>query len=65
MLGVMPEHLGKKLGNILVLNSLDYFEEKKYEEVHLVTVNYRLPVIKNYLHIGFKPVLTNRIKEKR
>ena len=59
-LGVLPSHRGKNLGYSLSLVALDYFRKKGIKEVFLYTDDFRLPAIKIYLKLGFKPVILDK-----
>jgi mycothiol synthase len=55
MVGVIPEHRGKKLGYALCLSVLHFFRENNFQRAQLHTDDFRLPAIKTYLNLGFKP----------
>jgi len=65
MLGVMPEHQGNHLGYVLVLQVLNHFKEKGFQEAILDTDDFRLPAIKTYLNLGFKPVYIDESHQRR
>lgn len=56
MLGVVPQHQGKKLGRLLTIYALKFLKRKGFQEVILDTDDFRIPAIKTYLNLGFKPV---------
>ncbi|MBD3181723.1 GNAT family N-acetyltransferase [Candidatus Poribacteria bacterium] len=56
MVGVIPEHRGKRLGYVLSLCVLHFFRYNGFKFVRLSTDDFRLPAIKTYLNLGFKPV---------
>ena len=55
MVGVMPEHRGKRLGYALCLSVLHFFRENGFQRAMLNTDDFRLPAIKTYLNLGFEP----------
>jgi mycothiol synthase len=55
MVGVLPEHRGRRLGYALCLSVLHFFSERGFQQVSLHTDDFRLPAIKTYLKLGFKP----------
>jgi len=65
MLGVTPEHQGKGLGYALVLRALHFFKDGGFQEVVLDTDDFRLPAIKTYLNLGFKPVYVDESHHSR
>ena len=52
--------MGKNLGYSLSLAALNYFRKKGIKEVFLYTDDFRLPAIKTYLKLGFKPVILDK-----
>lgn len=56
----LPEHRGHKLGMLTTVAVLDYLFERCYKAVVLHTDDHRLPALKIYRDIGFRPLL-NRI----
>jgi len=56
-LGILKQHTGKKIGYALCIEVLKYFKKKNIKNVFLTTDDFRLPAIKVYLKIGFKPVI--------
>ena len=59
MLGVKKEHCGLKLGFSLCVACLRRFKQEGFRSAMLQTEDYRIPAIKHYLRLGFKPVLVN------
>ena len=55
MVGVIPEHRGKRLSYSLSLSTLRFFRENGFRGAHLHTDDFRLPAIKTYLNLGFEP----------
>ncbi len=51
-----PEHRGRGLGYIVCAAVLKRLLEAGYEEINLLTDDFRLPAIKTYLKLGFEPV---------
>jgi len=56
MVGVLAEHRGKGLGRLVTLRTLHYFKEQGFEVAVLNTDDFRIPAIKSYLGLGFRPV---------
>ncbi len=54
---VDPDYRGKKLGYIICAAVTARFAEVGYKQVHLLTDDYRLPAIKTYLRLGWKPFI--------
>ncbi len=52
---VDPAHRGRGLGYVACLAVLRYAASKGYEEVFLLTDDHRLPAIRTYLRLGFRP----------
>ena len=65
MVGVIPEHRGRKLGYALCLSALHFFKENGFQRADLHTDDFRLPAIKTYLNLGFEPDLTDRSHKAR
>lgn len=59
MVAVATEHRGRGLGRALVIAVLRRFRELGYREVVLQTDDFRLPAIRTYLAVGFRPVFTH------
>lgn len=57
MLGVLENHCGQGFGHALALACLHRFREEGFRDAMLQTESFRLPAIKHYLRLGFKPVL--------
>ena len=52
-----PEHSGKKLGKAVCTAVLRYLAERGYQSISLLTDDWRLPALKVYLDLGFRPVI--------
>ena len=57
MMGVVPEHRGKKLGHILLAEALKTLKELGYEAAANHTDSFRIPAIRSHLKLGYKPLL--------
>lgn len=56
MVCVLPEHRGQRLGYILTLCTLHWFQQHDFFDAVLQTDDWRLSAIKAYLNLGFLPV---------
>ena len=65
MVGVVSEHTGKKLGKWVSLAVLFYFKENGFTCSMLDTDDFRIPAIKTYLNLGFKPVYVEETQTER
>ena len=65
MVCVLPEHRGHKLGYFLTLAVLHWFKEHNFEDVSLSTDDWRLPAVKEYLQLGFAPIITDHEVRQR
>lgn len=63
--GVSTEHLGRKLGYWVSLAVLHKFREEGCTSSFLHTDDFRLPAIKTYLNLGFKPILMHENHRER
>jgi mycothiol synthase len=63
MVGVKKEHCGRRLGYWLTVACLEKFREQGFGAAMLQTEDFRIPAIKHYLRLGFRPVLV--IPEQR
>ena len=52
-----PGHAGKQLGCAVCAAVIRYLVSRGYEEMDLLTDDWRLPAIKTYLKLGFQPDL--------
>lgn len=59
MVAVIPEARGLGLGNVLTLKVLLYMRRRGMREADLVTDDWRIPAIRTYLGLGFRPVHTH------
>ncbi len=65
MVGVIPEHQGKRLGYALSLSALRFFRDNGFQCARLSTDDFRLPAIKTYLNLGFEPKHTDKDHKAR
>ena len=65
MVGVVPEHQGHRLGKLVSLCVLHFFKEHHFSRALLDTDDGRLPALKTYLNLGFKPVYRDDSHEER
>jgi len=65
MVGVMSQHRGKRLGYALSLSVLHFFKDNGFQKSVLNTDDFRLPAIKTYLNLGFKPEYTDEDHKAR
>lgn len=59
MVGVEKEHSGKRLGYTISLAVLNKMIEIGYKYCVLQTDDYRIPAIKTYLKLGYKPLIVS------
>ena len=52
-----PEHRGQRLGRAVCAAVLNHFLASGYDEVYLLTDHWRLPAIKTYFNLGFRPLI--------
>jgi len=55
-----PDHSGKKLGKTVCTAVLRYLVGRGYQHIFLLTDDSRLPALKVYLDLGFRPVINRR-----
>ncbi len=55
MVGVLPDHRGRRLGYVLSLATLHRFRERGLRAAMLDTDDFRLSAIRAYLDLGFQP----------
>ena len=65
MVGVVPERQGHRLGKLVSLCVLHFFKKHGFSMATLNTDDERLPAIKTYLNLGFKPVYRDDTHPKR
>lgn len=65
MVCVLPEHRSKGLGYLLSLAVLHFFRDNGFKEIELSTDDFRIPAIKTYLRLGFKPMFTDETHAER
>lgn len=63
--GVLPSHLGHKLGYWVSLAVLHCFKERGLKFCMLTTDDFRIPAVKTYLRLGFRPLITHRSHKAR
>ena len=65
MVGVLPEYTGKKLGYHVSLAALYEMASEGKKSAVLQTDDFRIPAIKTYWNLGFKPMLVHENQVKR
>ncbi len=65
MVVVAPDHRGRGLGRALVVAVLHRFRDKGLRRAVLRTEDHRLPALRVYLGVGFRPVLSHESHEGR
>lgn len=65
MVGVDPEFRGHGAGKLIVLAALHLLANRGYKTCVLSTDDERIPAIRLYYHMGFRPVYTHESHEKR
>jgi len=65
MVGVAKKHTGKGLGFQVSLAALHQMAKEGSEFAVLQTDDFRLPAIKTYLKLGFKPVIVDENQIER
>jgi len=63
--GADPSRKGLRLGRTAVLAALHGFRELGYEDANLTTDDARLPAIKTYLDLDFRPLMTDPSHSER
>jgi mycothiol synthase len=63
--GAHPQHQGQRLGYVVALAVLKYFERLECRDAVLETDDFRLPAIKTYLNLGFVPENRHPSHEQR
>ena len=53
-----PDHRNRQLGRAVCTAVLKYLAARSYETITLATDDWRLPAIKLYLNLGFKPIIS-------
>ena len=64
-LSVSPEHQGRGLGYQVCLSVLHFARRMGYTEIYLNTDDWRLPAVKTYLGLGFRPEMTHESHPRR
>jgi mycothiol synthase len=57
--GTHPEATGRGYGSWVTLRVVEYFRDNGMTEVNLTTDDHRLPAIRTYLKLGFRPWFTD------
>jgi len=65
MVSVLPKANGKGLGKVLCQHAMQYLTKNGCDEVVLNTDDFRLPAIKTYLRLGFKPIIASEEMQAR
>lgn len=65
MVGVLPEHSGKRLGYQVSLAALYQMDLEGKTSAILQTDDFRIPAIKTYWNLGFKPLLVHENQFER
>ena len=60
-----PEHKGKGLGAAVTAAATARLIQAGYKDIYLSTDDWRLPAIKSYLKVGFKPIIPGPDTAKR
>lgn len=64
-IAIRPESRGKKLGYRLIMHLLAEMRKRKIPRAYLLTDSFRIPAIKTYLRVGFRPDIKNEGEQKR
>jgi len=56
MLGLLPEHRGKRLGAALTVAAIGYTRAEGFSRQQLDTDDWRVPAIRLYLNLGYYPI---------
>ncbi|MBM7563440.1 GNAT family N-acetyltransferase [Paenibacillus sacheonensis] len=59
MVGILPEHAGRRLGYWVSLAALLQMEREDRTRCVLHTDNFRLPAVKTYLKLGYSPEIVD------
>jgi mycothiol synthase len=65
MVCVIPSHRGHNLGYFLTLKVLHWFKDNGFADVELTTDDWRLAAVKQYLRLGFQPVINDEYTRRR
>jgi mycothiol synthase len=65
MVCVLPGHRGHGLGRQLTLALLHWFRAHGFKAATLATDDWRLAAIREYLRLGFEPIVTDEISRAR
>jgi mycothiol synthase len=59
MVGVLPEHQGKRLGKLLTIEAMRSSRKEGFTTLRLVTDDWRQAAIRLYLDLGYAPLLVH------
>ncbi len=59
MVGVLPEHQGKRLGKLLTVEAIRYSQREGFATHRLVTDDWRDAAIRVYVDLGYVPLLAH------
>jgi len=65
MVGVLAAHRGKGLGKVITLAALHQLGRRGFARAILDTDDWRIPAIKAYLRLGFKPIYRDESHQAR
>lgn len=65
MVGVVPSYQGHRLGKLVSLCVLHFFSKHGFSMAMLDTDDHRLPALKTYLNLGFKPLYREDSHQER
>ena len=65
MIGVMPEHRGKRLGAILSIAAIEYTRNEGFTRQRLSTDDWREAAIRLYLDLGYYPLICDETHPAR
>lgn len=65
MVGLLPEHRGKRLGAILSIASIQYSRSEGFRRQRLDTDDWRDPALRLYLGLGYYPLFMDNTHPKR
>lgn len=65
MIAASPEESGKGYGRLICLAALNSLEARGYKSAVLSTDDYRIPAIRTYLSLGFRPIFTHESHSAR
>lgn len=65
MVGVLPEATGRRLGRLVSLACLHRMRDEGFRQATLQTDDFRLPAVRTYLNLGFRPLLVHDNQRER